>query len=432
MTSKNKTKLDYYWDKLFDKYDILDEISKNGFFEITSTQINEFREARLMTKFDHRSNLPVLFKDNDLSILPITRGNYIISNFEAYHDFEPANKTIHKITYPTYIESIDFGNITSESLVINTAYLTGMIADFTEEEGLLPTINGRMGSESFDFQIYNKTFNKLQTISIDKSQLEIDGGYENVNSLTLLEAKNSISDDFIVRQLYYPYRLFKDKVTKPIKPIYLTYSNGIFYFYEYMFEDSGNYNSLVLVKQKNYTLESEDISFDELVAICHQIQLTSEPYGVPFPQANSFNRVVNICELLFENETLTRDEITLNYDFDVRQTHYYTDACRYLGLVEKQKDHFEGVRYYLTDKGKALFSLNIKKRNLQFARYILEKRVFNEAFKMYIKHSELPSKEDIVKIMKNAKLYNVRSDSTFFRRSSTVLGWLKWIIDLVN
>ncbi|SUA50448.1 Uncharacterised protein [Oligella ureolytica] len=55
----SNTKLDQNWEKIFLKYKILDEIKKNGFFEITSKEINEFREARLMTKFDHRSQLPI-------------------------------------------------------------------------------------------------------------------------------------------------------------------------------------------------------------------------------------------------------------------------------------------------------------------------------------------------------------------------------------
>ena len=64
----SKTKNDLAWDKLFDKYDILTEIDRKGYFEISSVQINEFREARLATKFDHKINLPKLFKENYLSI----------------------------------------------------------------------------------------------------------------------------------------------------------------------------------------------------------------------------------------------------------------------------------------------------------------------------------------------------------------------------
>ncbi|EGP5438708.1 transcriptional regulator, partial [Enterococcus faecium] len=48
-----KGKNDEAWEKLFDKYDILNEIDRNEIFSIRSKQINEFREARLMTKFDH-------------------------------------------------------------------------------------------------------------------------------------------------------------------------------------------------------------------------------------------------------------------------------------------------------------------------------------------------------------------------------------------
>ena len=71
------------WQKLFDKYRILDGIENSGFFEITSTQINEFREARLMTKFDHKINLPDIFDKNRLSILPISRG--IKGDMENHH-----------------------------------------------------------------------------------------------------------------------------------------------------------------------------------------------------------------------------------------------------------------------------------------------------------------------------------------------------------
>ena len=46
----------------FEKHGILEKIEKHGVFEITSSQINKFREARLMTKFDHRKNLPEIFK----------------------------------------------------------------------------------------------------------------------------------------------------------------------------------------------------------------------------------------------------------------------------------------------------------------------------------------------------------------------------------
>lgn len=55
-----------------------------------------------MTKFDHRINLPKLFSDNNLSILPVTRGSYIISKFEAYEEFDQMNDEVIRATFPEY------------------------------------------------------------------------------------------------------------------------------------------------------------------------------------------------------------------------------------------------------------------------------------------------------------------------------------------
>lgn len=54
---------DTAWESLFDKYHILTEIEQNGQFIISANQIKEFREPRLMTKFDHKALcLKIVFK----------------------------------------------------------------------------------------------------------------------------------------------------------------------------------------------------------------------------------------------------------------------------------------------------------------------------------------------------------------------------------
>ncbi len=44
----------------------------------------------------------------------------------------------------------------------------------------------------------------------------------------------------------------------------------------------------------------------------------------------------------------------------------------------------------------------------------------------------MPSKDEIVRIMKESNLYRISSDSTFYRRSQTISSWINWILDLVN
>lgn len=425
----SKSKNDIAWEKLFSQHNIIGEIHENGKFEISAKQINEIREARLMTKFDHKVNLPKIFADNKLSILPITRGNYVISKFQAYSKFENINSEIVRVQFPEYITSIDYENITSEAMAINCAYVSGIIHDFVEDEEVVPTVNGRMSSDRFKFKIKNIDMNIKMDIEVINSQIEIDGGYEGVETLSLIEAKNSISDDFIIRQLYYPYRLWSSKIEKKVKPIFMIYSNGIYSFYEYKFEDSENYNSLKLVKQKNYIIENVDISLQDILDIFNNTEVVDEP-KISFPQADSFSRVINLCELLYKNE-MSKEEITVNYDFNPRQTNYYTDAGRYLGLIDKKKQ--DGVvNFFLTTEGKKLFKLRYKDRQLKYVELIFKHKPFRECFNKCLQTSEIPNKKEVIKIMEESDVYNVQAESTYERRASTITGWVNWIVELTK
>ncbi len=428
MSNSTKTKNDSAWEKLFKQHKIIENIKKDGQFIINSRAINEFREARLMTKFDYRSNLPTLFQENQLSILPITRGDYAIAGFEAYKSFEQnSDSPIEYLKFPEHIQSIDYENITSEATAVNCAYVSGIFAHFLEEEELLPTVSGRMSSESFDFEITDLKHSNLINLNVVNSQIEIDGGYEGIGSLSLIEAKNSISSDFLVRQLYYPFRLWENKIAKEVKPIFLIYTNGIFYLYEYNFENPQNYNSLVLIKQQRYSLETKDISLEDIQNILKTTITVSEP-EIPFPQADSFERVINLCELLNEQTELTKDDVTTTYDFDKRQTDYYTNAGRYLGLIEKKND--DGIKFFLTDEGKSLFKRNYKQRQLRLVELILKHSAFSNSLALYFKKVDVPTKSEIVEIMRHSNLYNVNTEKTFSRRASTILGWINWILSL--
>lgn len=420
------------WKLLFDKYNILEEINNNGFFKITAKEINEFREARLMTKFDNSANLPDLFKDNDLSILPITSNSYMIAKFQPYMKFEKTeNEEIEKINFPPHIQSLDYNNITSEALAINCAYITQILESFLEEEDLVPTISGKMGSGNFEFKINKKeSEEKFINVSVQNSRIEIDGGFEGVSSLALIEAKNVISDDFMVRQLYYPYRLWKTKINKPVRPIYMVYSNGIFNVYEYKFENDEDYSSIKFVKSKRYSIEDTEIDITDIEDIFKSINKFEEEPEIAFPQADSFERVINLCELLLE-ESRTKSDITENYAFDERQTNYYTDAGRYLGLIKK--DRCEGnIVFDLTELGKKILNLRYKQRQLEFVKLILNHKVFYEYLNVYFEIADKPTVLDTVEIMKKCNLYKIESGSTYIRRSSTIRGWIEWILELAR
>jgi len=429
MSSPPKGLNDIAWSKLFAKYDILNQIDTHGHFEISATQIKEFREPRLMAKFDHTINLPSSFSDNKLSILPITRGDYVIANFDAYHKFEPDHTPITRVSIPSYIQSLDSNNISSEAIALNCAVASGIVADFLQDEDIVSTVSGRMGSGTFSFNITNTKGGTPHNIQVSNSQIEIDAAYEGVSGLALFEAKRDLSEDFLIRQLYYPFRAWQSRVTKPVRPFFLVYSNGIYRLYEYEFQDKNNYNSLVLIKQENYSVEDTAIEVTDIQAALQQEKTVPEP-KIPFPQADSFERIINICELLSEQE-LSRNDVTEQYAFDARQTNYYTDAARYLGLLEKKKDEIIPI-YGLSESGKRILKLNFKQRQLAYCNCILSHKAFKDTLRKYFETGSMPSTSEIVQIMKQANLYNVGSDSTFERRSSTIKGWLNWIVSLIN
>lgn len=423
----SKSKNDLAWEKIFEKHKILDKILKDGHIEITATKINEFREARLMTKFDHKSQLPKLFADNKLSILPTSRGGYVIGEFETFCDFNTDDIEVSPIEFPTFLESLDYRDITSEATAINCAFVSNILHNFTGEENLLPTVSGRMSSSSFNFGI-NST-KGLFNVNVGNSQVEIDGGYEGDTSLNLIEAKNYISDDFLVRQLYYPFKLWSGKIQKQVRPIFLTYSNGVFHLREYEFSNVNHYNSLVLIRHRKYVVQEGSFNLEALSQIIDITKTVKEP-EIPFPQADSFERVVNLCELLKQKEFISKEDITQNYDFDGRQTDYYSNAGKYLGLIEIGRDPLTGqTGCFLTTKGKQVFNLNLIDRQKEFVKLIVSHKAFKETLKLYLDNGEMPNKETIVEIMKRSKLYNVGSDTTYFRRASTIIGWTNWIIN---
>ena len=116
---------DTAWESLFEKYRIPDRVGEDGQFVISAAQIKEFREPRLMTKFDNRASLPAVFAENGLAILPVTRGDYMISSFSAYQDFEEADAPAQKVSIPSHMQSLLPQFLTSEAIALNCANACG-------------------------------------------------------------------------------------------------------------------------------------------------------------------------------------------------------------------------------------------------------------------------------------------------------------------
>lgn len=414
------------WNKLFEKYDIQNQINKYGVFEISANQIKEFREPRLMTKFDTYDSRPSAF-GKKLAILPNSRGTYLIGNFDAYRKFPEIENDINHVEFPDYYETINKNQINSEANAINVMSITNILNDFLSEEDMVQTISGRMGSGIFDFNILDTKNKNNINISVQNSQIEIDGGFENQNAIAIIEGKNVYNDNFLVRQLYYPLRCWQNKVSKIIRPIFMVYSNNIFRLMEFEFTDIKNYSSISFLRQKNYSFEETTISMQDLIEVLSSTSVKPEPVDVPFIQANSFNTAISILEMIKDNP-ITTEKIAENIGFNIRQSDYYYNACRYLGLAEKTKNDSGKTVVALTRIGKNLLEMPYRKRQLQYVSLMFEHEILRYSFEIAIDNGKIPDKKFLAQKIQELELCKDSAE----RRASTVSTWTKWIFDLIN
>lgn len=429
---KNSISANDAWKELIEKYNIIDEIHKNGCYHIKASQIKEFKEPRLMAKWDSTDSLPQILRNNKINILPDSRSSYVISDFLLYQEIPELQEHVTQMDHveiPDY-ESIDVNNISSEANAINVLLLSGILNDFLETNENVATFNGRMGTGTFDFVVDTYGKNK-QMVSVNNAQCEIDGGFENENSVVIMEAKNVVHEDFHIRQLYYPYRLWKTRVHKPIRLVFSVYSNMIYRLFEYRFNVLEDYSSIELVRTKNYSLQDTTITLEDLLTVRKNTSVQTndnmEYTDIPFIQANSMDRIISLLENMYENP-MTSQQIAELMDFELRQSDYYYNAGKYLGLFEKTYDDKQKV-VSLTSLGNKVFKLNYKERQLKLVELILNHQIFMDFFDDIIEKAEIPEKQSIENKMRNL---HVCDEGQIARRASSVYRWLNWIINLTR
>ena len=406
---------------IFEKFDILGEIEKNWVYKIYANVISPIREARLMTKFDHKENIPEIFVKNNLSILPINRWTYLIWHFETHENISYDDRHIQNIEPRNDLESLDKNNLFSESLAINYALVSWMFTKLMDEI-FEPTISWRMSSSSFSFKVLDNESDSQRIIEVNNAQVEIDWWFESESKLMIIEAKMWKWDDFIIRQLYYPYRLRKQKVKKEVVPVFMTVSNDVFTFFVYKFDDDNDYNSIKLLFQKSFAINFEPITLQEVKDILWKVKKVPEP-NAPFPQADDFEKVINLLEILQSWEK-SDDELSEEYNFVIRQSHYYKNAAKYLWYANSE--HWKPLK--LTEKWVKLMELPRRKRILKIIEEILSHPVFNKSFSMFLSKNWDIKSSEIVEIMKSCNLKNIWEESTYKRRASTILWWCNWMI----
>ena len=410
------------WESLFNKH-----VDKNlSINPVSSKDIKTETgmEPRLMAKFDTREDLPPIFRENGMFLLPVSNGEYVIIKGEGFHDLETCEKPVEDFSceLPFELKSSEYGS--SEMQYVDYAFNSGLISHFTGIETLYPTIRGRKRTKDFSFSV-----NGVKLPTVTSVQVEIDAGYEGEDEIVILEAKVGAPKSFNIRQLYYPYRSWGKIIPdKKIRLIFFTYDplEAIYSLYEYSFSNKEDYNSITMVTSGRYHIFYDEREKD-LLGYFLQKTREEKPLENQFhiPQANDVEKIIGVVFHVAEGLNNAK-EIAEQFDLTHRQGNYYLDAGYSLGLLEKIRGR--KTTYQLTDRGKRFVTLPVHKRNSLLCRLMMEMPIIKEIMSNLYEKKSLSMKEMSGIIEENSNL----TGKTPRRRAGTLRSWFWWLYAAVG
>lgn len=245
------------WNKIFEDYKILEhDFSKSPFYlsaKDIKKSVQDFKntaekEVRILCKMDTRESLPEVMQVNNLVLLPVKNGYYVITKGEGYIDIPEieGDSEIYNTKLNFELDTAKIGD--SEMQHLDFAYASSLIRTFMDDPSLVLTIRGRKYTPEFSYRVGK---NLIDTKGV---QTEVDAGYEGKDKVVLIEAKNSSTKNTIIRQLYYPFRQWSEHTDKEVFLLFFEKRVDEYLIWQYKFEDKEDYNSIKLVKSKKYKI----------------------------------------------------------------------------------------------------------------------------------------------------------------------------------
>ncbi|WP_416838757.1 type II restriction enzyme [Haloferax sp. DFSO52] len=249
------------WQAILDHLDLTFENGVSSTFDSVDIKYaTGDREPRLVCSMDSRSSVPPVLKNDDLFVLPVRNGVYRLVQGKGYEELPFIDGA------PTsWNNKIAFDLVTrhggeGEDPHLLHAYNTGLLSNFLGIDELYQTTAGRRYSTAFKFRVGDS-----KTISVDGVQFQVDGLFEGENDIVIVEAKAGSRDDFITRQLYYPYRHYATEHDKTVRTVFYIYdeSAGVHFLWEYSFDDPHDYTSLFVERSGKYRIDDPQSNLSE-------------------------------------------------------------------------------------------------------------------------------------------------------------------------
>lgn len=397
------------WAELIEKLG-LDIAAPVNFVTNRDIHVNLGVEPRLLASMDSEDKLPTLFRDNGIFVVPLSRSRYAVVHGKGYHELEDAGEpqTYHA-RLPISLTTLAYGK--GENRYLLHAYHTGLLSHISGVSSLYQTISGKMGSGTFRFRVDGSP-----TLDVKGAGMELDAGFEGPRDVLLFEGKADVRRDFLVRQLYYPYRTFREWSSgKSIRSFFFVAEPGasIYSVWEYEWTDSDDYESIRCRSRSRYRLVEEPTPQDWFTDI------TPDPSVDIVPQADDLRKVAEL-PLLIESGIVTAKGWANHYRITTRQGSYYREAAGALGLVRLEDGTFS-----LTDEGRRFVRLSPERRELLVAERLLKNPLLNKIFHLvHDKGVEGVSDAEVARIIESTS--HLRG-STPNRRAKSVRSYLRWL-----
>jgi hypothetical protein len=293
-----------------------------------------------------------------------------------------------------------------------------------------------MRTGEFSFRV-NKTDGGHQEINVSKAQMEIDAAFEGPSQFFIFEVKNHSATNFNFRQLYYPFRSWSQKISKTTTPVFLTFSNDVFDFYEFNLGDPADFSSGELKRHKRFMLAHTQPAEKDIAELAKESQTEknrnrSYDQKIPFPQADSLNKVIDMVSILIDSPQSVEDLAT-HFAFDPRQSDYYYNAAKYLGLATSSKDPETNTELrHATPKAQDIFSKPYAEKYQLLAGEVLKIKPISDFYLRWIKNNQKPSKQDAIELFRDSDDSSGLSLETIQRRAGTIVSWASWIHDIAD
>jgi hypothetical protein len=408
------------WEKIVaDRVDTRRDLAVVTKADIESVTGNELR---LMAKMDSSTDVPAALRRHGYFLLPIKNGEYLLVRGNGFHALEnlPEPPTVYRPQLDFDLMTLNVGD--SEMQHLDYCYNIGLFEKFAGVTGLRQTIRGRKRMPAIEFSAGN-----LGPIRVQSGvQVEVDSGCEGRDDIVLIEGKSGQPTDFIVRQLFYPYRKWRHEIPqKQIRPWFFcsheVAGRRLYRFWEYFFADDAQYQSLGLRRGEAFFIEPRraKLTVADLLAAHASRRAEARLWNVP--QADNFDRVAEI-PLLVAQDINTSARVAAYYKFDLRQSSYYRQAAEFLGLVELSiKDSV----YHLTDLGHEYVNRSADERRELLAGLMAQFPPMRATLELSARLGERGiGRNEIAALIAR---YAAIGKSTPARRASTLLAWLRWL-----